>query len=213
MTVHYTKPRENSVRNLQTLYSIVIGLGLLQSIRTFVGDPVGQIDIGVLPFFLSYLFILIPFYHGALRHLDATYIEGSAKGIKAGALMADFLLLFIEAILFLALSMLLTASVLFSWVIVSLFFLDAVWGFLVHLAFSDRADNLKKKWSPESEWARLNIITSAVLAIYVIFHPLLEHPSIPYFGIGLAFICFVRTVIDYMMTWDFYFPPIENDKT
>jgi hypothetical protein len=48
----------------------------------------------------TFLIIIVPFYHGAVRHLFATYIEdGGSKRIKNGALLADFFLLFVEGYL------------------------------------------------------------------------------------------------------------------
>jgi len=212
MSTHYTKPRENSVKNLQTLYSIVIGLGLVQSIQTVVVDPVGKFDIALIPYFLSYLFLLVPFYHGALRHLDRTYVEAPSKRVRSGALMADFLLLFIEAVVFLTLSMLLNRNQQFAWLLVALLLLDSLWGFLAHLAFSDnnRETSPGKGWAPEGKWAAINVITATIVVLFIIFSP--RQPLGPFesFGIGLSCICFLRTVCDYMLTWDFYFPPISD---
>lgn len=213
MNTHYTRPRESSVKNLQTLYSIVIGLSLVQAVRTIIGDPVGQIDVGGIPYFLSFFFILVPFYHGALRHLDSTYIEAPSKRVKSGALMADFLLLFLEAVLFLALSMVIKAHELFAWLMSALLLLDTVWGFLAHLAFSDRSHStgVEKGWTPEGKWATINVVSCVILVLFIIFSPRTPLWLFDSFGVGLCAICILRTVIDYMLTWDFYFPPITQE--
>jgi hypothetical protein len=106
--------------------------------------------------------------------------------------------------------MVLTAPNLFAWGLAVLLLLDSFWGFMAHLAFADRKENHRGKWSPEAKWATLNVTTSTLLVIYIIFGRLLDEISPHYFGLGIAFICFLRTILDYIMTWDFYFPPIET---
>ncbi|MBK9067349.1 MAG: hypothetical protein IPL76_10780 [Gemmatimonadetes bacterium] len=52
---------------------------------------------------------LFPFYHGALRHLDDAYLENENHHIKRGALIFDFLLLFLHAMCFVVLALLIQA--------------------------------------------------------------------------------------------------------
>ena len=91
--------RERIVRSLQGLYTVVAGLALTKSIeRLFEGSTSSQVEFHAhhLPGLVAFIATLIPFYHGALRHLDRRYIEEHGAGLKDGALAADFALLFVE---------------------------------------------------------------------------------------------------------------------
>jgi hypothetical protein len=146
--------------------------------------------------------IIVPFYHGAVRHLFATYVEqGGSQRIKNGALLADFFLLFPEGCLFVMMASVLTEPVMYGWVLVALLALDSVWGFLAGLAFTDaRAQH------PERTWSLINLVTAAILSLCLIFFepmfvskPLLSEA-------GLFVIIALRTIVDYMLCWNFYFP-------
>ncbi len=67
---------ERSVSHLQQLYTVVVGLALTVAITNLIDQaaPV-PIRMAALPYFVSYLVTLVPFYHGALRHLDVTYLK------------------------------------------------------------------------------------------------------------------------------------------
>lgn len=78
--------QKTSVENLQSLYSLVVGLALANAVLKVARgelEPV-PVDLTTLPLFLGFLVTLVPFYHGALRHLDATYIVARAKGSQSG---------------------------------------------------------------------------------------------------------------------------------
>lgn len=197
------KAQENSVRHLENLYTVVVGLGLSISIINLIDATKSPfpVKLKLIPFFLAYIVTLIPFYHGALRHLDFTYVEQDGRHIRSGALIADFGLLFIESCLILALAVLLPMPTYFTWGLIALLSFDAIWGFFAHVGFSP---DVKPK--AESRWALINIITAVALVLYII---VLEKMSssgrmLPWEGI-LA-ISIVRTIIDYYACWETYFP-------
>jgi hypothetical protein len=120
---------------LENLYSVVVGLGLSLSIFNLIDTtrtPI-PIKLELLPFFLAFIVTLIPFYHGALRHLDITYVEQGGKQVRNGALFADFAILFIEGCLLLALAVLLSTPQFFAWGLAALLAIDTIWGFAAHL--------------------------------------------------------------------------------
>jgi hypothetical protein len=53
-----------------------------------------------LPVLAAFLATIIPFYHGAMRHLDYTYVERDAREVREGSLLVDFIFLFVQACLF-----------------------------------------------------------------------------------------------------------------
>src|SRR5262245_24966570 len=90
---------KNSVSQLAELYTVVIGIALSISIYNTIDSSRVAIPLNLdyLPNLLTMLVLIIPFYHGAVRHLFATYVEnGGSTRIKSGALLADFVLLFLE---------------------------------------------------------------------------------------------------------------------
>ena len=196
-------PQTSSVRNLETLYSVVIGLGLSLGITNLVDANRAPIPLrlGLLPYFASYLVTLIPFYHGALRHLDATYIEKGGKQARSGALLLDFLVLFIESCLFFALAVLLPSPQLYAWGLVSLLSVDIVWGFLAHVAFSNAGSELK--------WAYINLITVVLLSVVLILLGAFP-PSAGAADGNLAVVVLIvslgRSAVDYGLNWHVYYP-------
>ena len=198
--------RKNSVKNLEYLYSTVVGLGLSLAIYNIIDTTSANfpIKIELLPFFISLLVTLIPFYHGALRHLDITYVEQGGKQVRKYALLADFTALFIESCLLLALGVLITKPLFFSWGFVVLLVFDAAWGFTAHLGFSQ---NVKQK--AELKWAIINLITAVVLILYFVFLEFTP-PAVDTIDtkiwVGILCISFLRTILDYKLCWDTYYP-------
>jgi lysylphosphatidylglycerol synthetase-like protein (DUF2156 family) len=166
--------------------------------------PAISIKYRLLPFLLAFLFTLVPFYHGALRHLDVAYIEGGGTQIRSGALLADFALLFIESCLLLALALFLSSPGFFAWSLVALLMFDTLWAFAANLAFSQ-----KSKPNAEGKWAIINLVAAAILALFLLliggFPPTGRNDA--RLMIGVPLIAFVRTVFDYAQCWEFYYPP------
>ena len=197
---------QNSVRHLQGLYSMVVALALTIATTEFIDVGAGTIPVNLrlFPIFLSFLVILLPFYHGALRHLDISYIEHGCRAERKGALLGDFVFLFVEGCLFVTLALLIPKSNHFAWALLSLLTLDIIWGLLAHFAFSHEG-NIKT----QLKWAAINSIAAMVLTIYLILACCLISPTqnaSVAFGIGVFGICIIRTIADYALCWDFYYP-------
>jgi hypothetical protein len=100
--------RQRTVGHLQQLYTVVAGVALTLAITKLLDEKAAMpLRFDVIPYFLAYLVTLVPFYHGALRHLDITYFEDAQAKTKAGALMFDWTLLFLESCFLLGLALLL----------------------------------------------------------------------------------------------------------
>jgi hypothetical protein len=196
--------RHNSVTALSELYTVVIGVALSIAIANSLdasAHPV-PLKLSTIINVFTFIVLIVPFYHGAVRHLFATYVEqGGSKPIKNGALLADFFLLFFEGCLFVLMAAVLNDTVAFGWVLVALLMLDSVWGFLAWLAFaSEEAQYAERLWS------LINAITAVLLALILIFldqtfvsRPLLSE-------VGVFAIIALRTIVDYALCWSFYFP-------
>jgi hypothetical protein len=199
------KARELSVGNLQRLYTIVMSLAVAESLRRLLSDfgDGGQVpDFASVVAVLSLLVTVIPFYHGANRYLEATYITGERK-TKVQALMLDFITLFAEGLLFLFLAVMIRNTEVFFTVLAILFVLDSVWvgvTSLAHVGIGGATDI--------RAWAVVNIL-AAMSLLLLIWWP---HPrggawpsSIALSG-ALGATAFVRTIVDYKAARSFYVP-------
>jgi hypothetical protein len=196
--------RAKSVRSLTTLYTVVIGVALTMAIGAAVNPDAGLSDINMSSIFLFVAFIatLVPFYHGALRHLDEAYIEKSAHFNKDGLLLIDISLLLLHALVLVLLAQLIMNPGHFAWTLVALLSVDVVWGVFVHFATQAKSAKIYGRWS------LINfvfvIITAAFLAMNEIFLGPASRPV--QLSIFLAAGCTLRSVVDYVWCRRFYFP-------
>jgi hypothetical protein len=196
--------RENSVKQLSELYNVVTGVALSLAITKLIDPTSTEIPIkfDLLFNFLSFLVIIIPFHQGAVRHLYATYVEGGGSTrIKDGALAIDFLLLFLQACIFVALSSLILNVEQFTNALMVLLIVDCVWGVLAKLAFT----GAKAQWA-ETKWAIINFATFLLMFGLSKFGP----PLLNGWGTEMKqfvfLLCLGRTIADYSTSWEFYFP-------
>lgn len=202
--------KENSVRNLVSLYTVVIGVALSLAVVTVVDVEKGleSVTLASTLLFAAFVVTLFPFYHGALRHLDDAYIENPNEHIKDGALVFDFVLLFLHAMVFVVLSLLLKKPAHFAWVLIALLSVDVVWGIFAHFASSSI-----REMSAESKWTVINFVFVGCATWYLIANDiyLADLPSPLKLAIPIAFACILRTLIDYIWCRTFYFPRSSAD--
>ena len=201
-----SEARKNSVSQLAELYNVVIGIALSISIYNVIDAKAWPIPLH-LDFatnLASVLVLVIPFYHGAMRHLFATYVEdGGSTRIKDGALLVDFVLLFLESCLFVMIAALIASTVKMAWVVVVLLVVDSIWGLLAKLAFTGAQAQLA-----EQKWALINAAAVIVLILILIFGDGAFKGNPMGAEFGLLAILVGRTIADYWFSWDFYFPPV-----
>jgi hypothetical protein len=202
--------RENSVKQLSELYNVVSGVALALAITQLVDATAPAIPVQtdrILPF-LTFIVIIIPFHQGAVRHLFATYVEdGGSSRVKQGALALDFVILFAEACLFVALALVMGKENLFTITLITLLLIDCVWGFMATLAFTGA-----QAQSTERKWSIINVVAVAVLILLYIFGPRLLGGWNYEMEIAVLVVCALRTVVDYYTCWDFYYPGFDSIK-
>lgn len=203
------KARENSVRSLQNLYTVVVGLALSMAVGRFVAavDVARAVFAPSLFNFLSFLLTLVPFYHGALRHLDITYVENAKQQPRKGALAIDFWLLFLEACVVLALAIWISEPEFFPWGMAALFLLDTIWGGVTYIAVTADA-----RTNHESRWAWINIIAFFLLTILCVLldlWPIGNRGETDKASFVLLVLCLVRTIVDYSWCWSTYYPQVD----
>lgn len=199
------KPRELSISNLQRLYAIVVSLAIAESLRRLLSD---YGDNGQLPEFasmvavFSLLITVIPYFHGANRYLEATYITGESK-VKSQTLMLDFVALFVEGLIFFILAVVIEKTQVFFTILAALFVYSSVW-----ISFRYLSTSRGNKIPFVLSWPIANL-TAATLLLIIVWPGLLRWSlglSSTAMNVGLGATALLRTVYDYYSSWDFYVP-------
>jgi hypothetical protein len=199
------KRKENAVRSLISLYTVIIGVALSSAVFGLI-DPSEGLESVTLPttlLFVAFVATLFPFYHGALRHLDDAYLENDNPHIKDGALVVDFVLLFLHALAFVVLSRLLKSPGHFAWVLIGVLAIDVVWGAFAHFGSSSKGAT-----TAESKWALINFVFVGAALIYLVGNDIYLVPmSEPVkLAVPIVVACLLRTIADYSFCRSFYFP-------
>lgn len=160
-------------------------------------------------FFIILLFNIIRFYHGNMRHLDDTYLLGPTgelpkdfKQVKHSYMGVDFFVILLQSIIFTVLSFLLEKPLQFSIIFAVLLSIDALWYFVVHQQAPDSS-----VFAHQKKWALNNI--GALMGLVIVFFYSIGGSGIDtnYIYAALAVIIMTNTVIDFRISWYFYFPP------
>jgi hypothetical protein len=169
-----------------------------------------------LPYFVAYLVTLVPIYHGALRHLDVAYLQTGSGHPRAGALMVDWSLLFIESCGLLGLAVLIRRPEEFAYTFTGLLAFDALWAFGAYLAFSPpvvRKIGERTERPAEQKWAIINFV--AVFALITVMVALnaadAAKPVAVYRWVLVVSLAVFRTVWDYAWCWDAYYGTSADD--
>ena len=146
----------------------------------------------------AFLFLILPFYQGMNKYLLVTYGElAKSPRPQAYFLVIDGIAFMIESALFFVMSRTLALANWrhFAWVVFTLLTVDSFWGLTVRLHAGGEA--------VIQGWTFLNLVTSICLLILIILGPRLRSAHTP--AAILAVGMLVRTIVDYMLSWQFYF--------
>lgn len=198
------KKRNRSLDHLQTLYTVIIGLSIVEGIKSLLILDIEiesaslfsmVINYEAIPTFLTLIFTIIPFHHGAKRYLDDTYIFREINEIPLTGLI-DFIVFFVEAIVFFIMASLIPIPKYFFLMLIFLLTIDIVWVGFVY--FTSNYSFQKIKF-----WLYANLTYAIVLPIFIYGNFILNE-SITWSL--LAVFSFIRTVCDYKFSWSFYWP-------
>lgn len=197
--------RQHSGKSLVNLYTVIIGVSLTYGIAGLIDPAKGlaSMTTSSVLLFLAYLATLFPFYHGALRHLDDAYFENSEAVDKRGVLVVDFCLLFLHALGFVILSVLLKRSIDFAHVLLVVLSIDVVWGLFTYFGAAG-----KKSFNATLKWALLNFFAVGIGCGYLAMNGLLDRQAKDSMGLDVLILVFAlfRTAVDYLVCGPFYFP-------
>ena len=185
---------------------MVAGLALtLATTKLFDESAAMPLRLDVLPYFVAYVFTLVPFYHGAMRHLDITYFEDKKANVRAGALMFDWAFLFIESCFLLGLAYLMQKPTAFGWALCIFLGFDCLWAFIANLGFAPKA----KQNRPEWKWATINFVAVCILVLTLVVAGAVETKLgllTSFRWILILVVCVARTIWDYAWCWSYYYP-------
>jgi hypothetical protein len=202
------KQRESSIKSLMRLYSTVAALGLTAAMYKMVNDRAEDVVVNwrFLPFLGAFLVTMIPFYHGAMLHLNHMCHN---KNNREMVILINFIMLFAESCLLVGMAFLLPSHEKFAWALVTLLGVDVIWGILC-ACFNSQG---KTGQPSESRWAVLNFFAGAVLLVFLVLQQACQCLFTELqLGILLFIWAFVRSGIDYIWCWELYFPPLNNPK-
>ena len=204
-------PLGRTVFALERAYAFLISLALTQGARQLLGKSLVESKLSDWPcmpnlnaicLFVALAITIIPFYHGANKHLDEVYrFYPPSKPPAPRRLLSEFLLLFIEAVLFFFLADFIHYPYRFSAVVVALFVTDCLWSwFWVKRSPTQESRQQVRIWFRLSFWAGLSVL--ATLLIFRLF-PI----SAWWLGPAVLVVLAIRTLVDYLVNAKRYFDP------
>jgi len=157
---------------------------LTEAITSLVSksDAGVTINYAPLPWFIALVFTLIPFHHGAMRHLDDAYIFSDVRYRKL-TFLVNYLILFTEAGALVWLGLVLSSPEAFLIGFVLLLGIDIFWALTTHF-LTGRLQQVKP-------WLLTNLVTLLTIAL-VHWTPVFDQIE----PIYLVFIAVARTVVD-----------------
>lgn len=206
--VHEEEAETASVGHLQELYTVAVGLALTLGVERFVTrSALSGIRVEDAVGLAAFVATLLPFYHGAMRHLDHSYIFTDRTGnYRRGILLLDFVLLFLEAGLLIAMGALISEPPAFVWALVTLLLLDVVWlEAFIAVARHTENEGAGLLGKHERGWVTVNV-PFIVLILCLALWSELRSPGVTLVAIAVGIAAIGRTVVDYWWNWQVYFP-------
>ena len=205
-------PIISTISSLKEIVTIVTGLTITNAIlqlmtttSTATASGLGTISFQTLLLFILLVMNVIRFYHGNMRHLDTTYTAEWGKGssgdlkLSGGRKTAiDFFVIFSQSLVFAFISFLLRVPLDFFALFVALLVADVVWFLGVYQFTSDR-----KAFDHQKQWTLNNTISVFALLIAISSGAVLDPIVHVYLLWGILVL---NTLIDFTVSWDFYFP-------
>jgi hypothetical protein len=198
----HTKDIMDVVRFFQYAFIIVFALALGEAFKQFVAEKATQprekvVDWGRLPALLSFVVLIFPFYQGMSRYFFATYADVSTLPKPYSLyLMFDGVAFLAESALFFVMSRALSEDRWRSYygAVLVLLVVDSIWG----------AVSWYSHGGPTTVWIILNLSFAVVLLLILLLTP--RQRSWVGAMAGLIAVS-IRTMLDYALTWQLYFPP------
>jgi hypothetical protein len=213
--------QKSSARHLQVLFAIVAGLALTEAVSELAREVDNALPTArTLMLMVAFLATIIPFFHGALRHLDDVYIvTPPGPNMSRYALLIDFILLFVESVMLLGMAHRLVDPPHFLAFLLFLLVIDIIWAIVTpplidcKMTVPDvlQAVVPRPKFSKDTEiaWAQNNILFVPIaIAAWILIDT--TKPSMTVDALIVMAFAVARSVNDYRLSWSFYFPTPET---
>jgi hypothetical protein len=193
--------RKRSVEHLQNLYGVLVGLALALAVANVLTSAIGEDAVRwrSMPLFFAFLVTVVPFYHGALRHLDDVYVGSGLPHPRSGAVLVDFFVLFLEGCVFLGLATSLDQPERFAWTYLVLLSVDIAWAALTSTVLSH-----ERHLASVLTWLKVNSVAVATLLLLlglIYASGFDEHDLLL---VVLPIFAAARSAVDYALEWRFY---------
>jgi lysylphosphatidylglycerol synthetase-like protein (DUF2156 family) len=140
---------------------------------------------------------LVPFYHGAERHLEDAYVDNPREGANPRRLLFDFAILFIEACVLLGAAAVVRYPQALLVALIALWVVDIVWGLTARVVFQLRDEVMT--------WALINSVAVIGFSLLLVVAWTTDVGDVV-LGLLLLATSLIRTIADYRSSWSFYFP-------
>lgn len=215
---------KSAIGSLKEIVTIVSGVTITHAIIVLVSNNGAYLNERSLTeilynpdyslfYFLLLIFNIIRFYHGNMMHLDKTFLQDRAysstdgKQLNQRILGLDFIVIFIESVLFAIMSFYLHKPSEFFSLFILLLIIDVFW-FLANFQQASQ-----KEFNHQKIWAMLNF--AAVIALLIIYGSSNKFTAANYYDYYILTLTIAATtVMDFYFNWGLYFPKIpENQKS
>lgn len=214
MSIARQETIERSVDNVQSIYAVIIALGISDAIETLLktaDSTAGEISFAQvrtgLWAFIAFLVTVVPFWQGMNRHLDRCYLEKKA-GVKQAVLLLDLGIFLVEAILLFGAGLSIKSGIATFYWLAALLSIDMVWAIGSHYIHS-------RGTTPHSlKWCLINLCAILAAVLTIVFSckraDLVLSQHLPFI---LMVIALSRTIADYTFCLDFYFPKTSRETS
>ena len=190
--------RGRAAKHLEDLYGTVIAVGLGIAVSRTLSSDNEHLAIAWdhVPLLAALLMLLVPFYQGALLHLDAKYARLSDRRRNPTlVLLVDFVGLFLEAVVVVALAASVGDVRSFTIGVLVLLAVDVAWATVAWLLDNEREQL--------SHWIQINLITLPVLGLGLLSRTWVDY-SDEWLTAAVVSIAGARSAVDYWVNWGFY---------
>lgn len=214
------KSLERLEANYKLIYTVAMSAPLIVAMqniflntngRTGIWDFSGAsgINITSIAIFVIFLVTYTRFFLGDLRYLDLKYLESQQKDeylrrYSPATRFIDFISLGIHTVFFFILGAAVTDFFLFITIFAIILTINAVWFIVMYFIF-ETGDKNRPEVRSNLIWSANNII--CVLLILIIVN---IQTGIQLQYILLIIVALLNSILDFGLTWQMYFPKIEE---
>jgi hypothetical protein len=198
----YSEAINSTIDSLKGVYTVLLALSLGEAFSQLVEGKPDKPDERVIrkdriPNLFAFLFLIVPFIQGMDRYFFQIY-KVSKPVPYAAPLLIDCMAFTVEGSLFfvLARSLAWERWERFHKTVILLSAVDLLWGLIVW----------QRHLLPVAGWLTLDIATLVAVSIVLWARQKLNKAA----PIICLAIILVRTVLDYVFSWGFYFPPVNK---